>query len=628
MISRKIGAIIGAAVLLSCSTEEKKTETMSETSLEGHAHFAHDTHSFGQPEKVAVSSLHLDLDVNFDEKIISGTVTHQLDRASGNELILDVDDLDIQSVKDDQGRTLDFEVKKGDEYGDALHIKLLDDTKSVEVAYATGKGATALLWMNPEQTLGKTAPFMFTQGQAILTRSWIPIQDSPSIRITYTAQVKVPSGLMALMSAENPTEKNDEGVYSFKMDQPIPPYLMALAVGDLTFASLGERSGVYAEPAMIDKASYEFADVEEMTTAAEELYGPYRWGQYDIIVLPPSFPFGGMENPRLTFATPTIIAGDRSLTSLIAHELAHSWSGNLVTNATWDDFWLNEGFTVYFEKRIMEALYGREYAEMLNVLGSQDLENTMEELGRDSKDTHLKLELDGRNPDDGMTDVAYEKGYLFLRWLEEMVGRPTFDEFLKTYFNSHAFETMTTEEFIVYLDENLLNKMDERPDVEAWIYKPGLPEGHPVPVSDRFEKVDQARMAWESGDMNADKIESEEWTTHEWLHFVRGLSADVDVNQMKELDTAFELTQTGNSEIAAAWFQQSIDKGYKDAYPQLEAFLLEVGRRKFLKPLYEALATNPDDLAWAQGVYAKARSGYHAVSVETIDQILNYSEEG
>ncbi len=403
---------------------------------------------------------------------------------------------------------------------------------------------------------------------------------------------------------------------------------MALAVGDLTFASLGERSGVYAEPAMIDKASYEFADVEEMISAAEELYGPYRWGQYDIIVLPPSFPFGGMENPRLTFATPTIIAGDRSLTSLIAHELAHSWSGNLVTNATWDDFWLNEGFTVYFEKRIMEALYGKEYAEMLNVLGSQDLANTMEELGRDSKDTHLKLELDGRNPDDGMTDVAYEKGYLFLRWLEEMVGRPAFDEFLKTYFNSHAFETMTTEEFIVYLDENLLNKMDERPDVEAWIYEPGLPEGHPVPVSDKFDQVDQARVAWEAGDLKADEIVSDEWTTHEWLHFVRGLSDEVNLDQMKELDAAFELTQTGNSEIAAAWFQQSIDKGYKDAYPQLESFLLEVGRRKFLKPLYEALASKPDDLVWAQSVYAKARSGYHAVSVETIDEILNYSEKG
>ena len=251
--------------------------------------------------------------------------------------------------------------------------------------------ARALQWLSPEQTADKTKPFLFTQGQAILTRTWIPVQDSPGIRFTYNAKVKVPNDLMALMSAENPQARSSDGVYSFKMDKPIPAYLIALAVGDIAYQSIDERCGVYAEQSMINKAAWEFADMGRMVTAAEELYGPYRWGRYDVIVLPPSFPFGGMENPMLTFATPTIIAGDRSLTALIAHELAHSWSGNLVTNANWNDFWLNEGFTVYFEHRISEKLYGADYSAMTGVLGHQDLMSTVMEIesGKDPQDLSL-----------------------------------------------------------------------------------------------------------------------------------------------------------------------------------------------------------------------------------------------
>ena len=611
-----------AVVVMACETTDH-TSVENENAQPMETKYADDTHSFSNPNEIAVTHLNLDLTVSFEDRIISGTVVYDLERNADGDLILDADGLTITAARDAAtDEELQFSLKDGDDYGNELVVKLNAETEKVAIDYSTSPDAAALLWMDPEQTNDGKAPFLFTQGQAILTRSWIPIQDSPAVRITYDAKVSVPSGMMALMSAENPTELNEAGVYDFKMDKPIPPYLMALAVGDLAFESLGEHTGVYAEPGMLDEAAYEFADMEKMLLAAEELYGPYSWGRYDVLVLPPGFPFGGMENPMLTFATPTIIAGDRSLTSLIAHELAHSWSGNLVTNATWDDFWLNEGFTVYFEKRIMEALYGESYANMLNELGYQDLQHTLTDLGEGSEDTHLKLNLDGRNPDDGMTDIAYEKGYLFLRWLESLVGRERFDAFLKNYFEQNAFQTMTTESFIEYLNGNLLNELDEKPDLDKWIYSPGLPEDHPVPTSTRFDEVDEARIAWMENTLAVNELPTSEWTTHEWLHFLRGIPENIGKERLSELDNEFKLTDSKNSEIAAVWFERAIESDYQPAFPQLKAFLLKVGRRKFLQPLYTELAKTSEHKAWAKEVYAKARGNYHAVSVNTIDEIL------
>ncbi len=585
--------------------------------------YAIDSHSFGKPNDVAVTNLSLEISVDFENRTIAGDASYDLARNGGDTLILDSRNLSIEQVVDaPSGKKLDYKIEKGNAMGDALKIALSENTNKVKITYRTSPNAAAVLWMEPEQTLGKTMPFMFTQGQAILTRTWIPIQDSPAIRITYDAKVTVPKGMMALMSATNPTEKNGAAVYLFRMEQPIPPYLMALAAGDLAFEPLGKRSGVYAEPAMLEKAAYEFADVEKMIDAAESLYGPYRWDRYDLLVLPPSFPFGGMENPRLTFATPTIIAGDRSLTSLVAHELAHSWSGNLVTNATWDDFWLNEGFTVYFEKRIMEAVYGKDYADMLNQLGMQDLLHTIEKLGADNADTKLKLDLDGRDPDAGMTDIAYEKGYLFLRWLESIVGREKFDSFLKNYFSENAFQTMTTERFTTYLEKNLLAGIERRPDIEAWIYEPGLPANYPEATSLLFDTTDSLRGKWLEKEISTADIPTANWTSHEWLHFLRGLPNDLSKDRVSDLDEAFQLTETNNSEIAAVWFLVAIRADYRPAFPAMEKFLTTVGRRKFLEPIYEELVKTEDHKAFAKRVYEKARPNYHSVAVGTIDGIV------
>ncbi len=493
----------------------------------------------------------------------------------------------------------------------------------MSITYGAGSEAKALQWLSPEQTADRKFPFLFTQGEAILTRTWIPIQDSPGIRITYNARVAVPKELMAVMSATNPQERSSDGSYSFRMDQPIPPYLIALAVGDISFKPTGPRTGVYAERSMVDTAAWELADMEKMVEAAEALYGPYRWGRYDVIILPPSFPFGGMENPCLTFATPTIIAGDRSLTALIAHELAHSWSGNLVTNATWDDFWLNEGFTVYFEHRITEKLYGKDYNDMTSLLGYQDLLANMAEIdsGAHPHDTALRLHLEGRNPDDGMTDVPYEKGYAMLRVIESKVGRPKFDAFLRRYFDHFAFHSISTDTFKVYINKELLVPEKIAMNLDDWIDKPGLPANVVIPVSNKFNLVDAEIARWNQGTPAMD-LATAGWSTFEWMHFLRHLPTGQTEKQMDALDAAFHFTASGNSEILAAWLEQCVKNDHEKAYPKLAEFLTTVGRRKFLMPLYQELAATPKGKLLAEKIYAKARPNYHSVAVRTVDQML------
>ena len=584
-----------------------------------------DVHSFAQPEKAVTKHLQLNLEADFDQKILKGFAAFDIENNNSDKIIFDIRNLNIEKVTMGVDETpTTFKIGEEQKFlGKPLEVAITPTTKKVTIYYSTNPDAQAVDWLNPQQTAGKESPFLFTQGQAILTRTWIPCQDSPGIRITYNATIKVPKNLLAVMSASNPTEKNETGIYNFEMRQPIPPYLIALAIGDLEYGEIGARTAIYAEPSMLKASVYEFADMEKMLVEAENLYGKYLWDRYDVIVLPPSFPFGGMENPRLTFATPTIIAGDRSLTALIAHEMAHSWSGNLVTNATWNDFWLNEGFTVYFERRIMEALYGKEYANMLAVLGYQDLEGTVDDLGADSKDTHLFLDLDGRDPDDGMTDIAYEKGAYFLMTLEEKVGREKMDDFVKTYFDKHKFQTLTTSEFVEYLNENLIEKYQVDLDINEWIYGAGIPDNVVKITTSQFAEVDKTLEQIKTG-AAPKSLATDKWTTHEWLHFIRQLPTEKENGLMLKLDKAYGFSTSGNSEILAAWFEIAIKNGYyNNILPNIEKFLVSVGRRKFLTPLYRAFKEN-EALETAQNIYQKARPNYHSVSTQTMDKLLDY----
>ncbi|HEX4954086.1 MAG TPA: M1 family metallopeptidase [Thermoanaerobaculia bacterium] len=585
-----------------------------------------DPHSWARPREVSVQHLSLDLAVDFEQKRLTGRASLTLDRSGkGEKLVLDSRGLEIQGISLDEDTAATWAIGPERPFlGQAVVVDLLPTTRVVHVDYRTRPDAGALQWLAPAQTSGGQHPFLFTQSQAILARTWIPLQDTPSVRMTYEATIRVPPALMAVMSAENPIKKSEDGVYRFRMPQAIPSYLMALAVGDLAFRSMGMRTGVYAEPAVVDKAAWEFAETEKMIIAAERLYGVYRWGRYDLLVLPPSFPFGGMENPRLTFATPTILAGDRSLVSLVAHELAHSWSGNLVTNATWNDFWLNEGFTVYFEQRIMEEVYGRPYAEMLASLGLTELENAIAEYPPGSPDTHLLLDLAGRDPDDGVTAIAYQKGYFFLRTLEAAVGRAQWDPFLQQYFDTFGFRSVTTKNFLFYLKREL-PLAAQKVNLDEWAYGPGLPASADRPKSDAFAKV-EAEVARFAKGTKAKNLVASEWTTHEKLHFLAKLPKGLKPAQLADLDQTFGLSTSGNSEILCAWLEVTIAHAYQPANEALERFLTQVGRRKFLRPLYNALAKTPEGKAMANRIYAKARPGYHSVAVNTVDGILGWQD--
>ncbi|HZW30382.1 MAG TPA: M1 family metallopeptidase, partial [Isosphaeraceae bacterium] len=446
----------------------------------------------------------------------------------------------------------------------------------------------------------------------------------PGVRITYAATVRVPPGLTAVMAADAQVQPEEarQGVFRFAMPQPIPSYLIAMAAGDLVFHALGPRTGVWAEPSVLAAAAHEFHDVEAMVGSIEKRFGPYRWGRSDILVLPPSFPFGGMENPKLTFATPTILAGDRSLVSLIAHELAHSWSGNLVTNATWRDFWLNEGFTTYLERRIIEDLYGSDRAAMESVLGLAELRQELRE--KPAPDQVLHIDLTGRDPDDGMTRIPYEKGALLLRTLEKAFGRSRFDDFLRSYFDRFAFQSITTADFVAYLKDHLLLDRDEAQaiDLAAWLEGPGLPAGFAEPKSTRLDAVDQAARSWLDGSRATDQLGSGDWTTHEWIRFLQALPEELPGDRLAELDRAFGLTGRGNAEIAHQWLLIAIRNGYAPADDRLKSYLTTIGRRKLVLPLFRAMLATPAGRQRAEAIYATARPGYHPITAESIDRLL------
>lgn len=622
--------ILAAALLAACAAN--KTPTAGDQPKAKSAIVAgQDYHSYANPEAARVEHLDLDIAVDFGTRRISGSADLRVALApSAQELRLDTRDLEIESVEllnGDELRPLSHSLAAADKnLGSALSIKLpsgLQSPVTVRVNYQTSPTAAGLQWLAAEQTAGKKHPFLFTQSQAIQARSWIPLQDTPAVRMTYTARVKTPRELLAVMSAANEPRTPLDGDYSFSMPQAIPSYLIALGVGDLKFKAMGERTGVFAEPAVQAAAANEFADTEEMLAISEQLFGPYRWDRYDLLILPPSFPFGGMENPRLSFITPTVIAGDRSLVALIAHELAHSWSGNLVTNATWRDLWLNEGFTSFLTSRIMEAAYGQRRAKMEYYLDFQSLQEDLARLPE--SDQILAVDLRGRDPDDVFSEVPYVKGQLFLTWLEQRFGRERFDAFLRSYFDTFAFQSITTDAFLDFLDAQLLAPYDvvSREEVNAWVFEPGLPDSSPKPYSDAFVKIDRLEADWLAGKLALNDLGSDAWSVHEWLYFLNNLPNDLGAARMVELDKAFALTQSRNNEIAHSWLLLAVRHDYQPAWLRLEEYLVAIGRRKLIRPLYEELMKSETGAAFAKRVYVQARPGYHPLAVSTIDAIVN-----
>jgi aminopeptidase N len=592
---------------------------------------AKDIHSYARPQEARVTHVALDLAVDFTGKRVGGTAVLDVERRpDAREIVLDSKGLQIKSIKDASGQPLQFKAGAADEnLGAPLTVALKPDTKRLVIDYVSAPDAGALQWLTPEQTAGKKHPFLLSQGQAIENRSWIPTQDSPGIRQSWEAKIRVPKPLTAVMSAPRAAEPVDNGdtrTFSFRMNNPVAPYLIAIGVGDLAFKSLGARSGVWAEPPVVEAAASELVDTEKMIDAAEKLFGPYLWGRYDMLVLPPSFPFGGMENPTLTFLTPTFIAGDRSLVSLIAHELAHSWSGNLATNATWSDFWLNEGMTTYATYRIIESLYGPKVAQQQYALGVDSLNKEIAGLGGASgPDTRLRVDLSKRHPDEGLTEIAYEKGAASMRTIETAVGRERFDEWLKGWFNRHKFQPVTSAVFLADLREHLIKgdrALEQKLMLEQWVNQPGIPANMVKPDPQAFAEVDRAIDEFGSDEHRIRADLWQRWTTDERLRFINKLPRKLDRRFLDDLENQLQLSRTTNNEVLYAWLSLAVANRYDPAVPALERFLTIQGRRKFVRPLIEDLAK---DAQWgrpiAQRIYRKARPMYHPITTRDLDKL-------
>jgi aminopeptidase N len=591
-----------------------------------------DYHSYANTADFRTQHVKLDLSVDFTRRVLDGVVELQLQRLApaAAELVLDTRDLEIAQAETAAGQgswtATTFKVDGRDAIlGSALRVAMPAAADRVRIRYATKPAASGLQWVPPEQTAGRTKPFLYTQSQAIHARSWIPLQDTPLVRSTYEARVRTPRDLLAVMSAHNRPETRRDGDYTFKMPQPVPSYLIALAVGDLKFRPIGERTGIYAEPSVVKAAAREFEDTEKMVEVGERLFGPYRWGRYDLLVLPPSFPYGGMENPRLTFLTPTAVVGDKTGVALIAHELAHSWSGNLVTNATWRDFWLNEGTTTYLTYRIMDEVYGEHRGNMERVLGQQDLVEAFEQAKHEG-DKALAFDQRGRDPDEVFSSIPYQRGQLLLSYLEAKFGRERFDRFLRGWFDEHAFVSRTSEDFLAYTEARLLAPnpgIVDRAKLEEWIYRAAMPKDAVYAQSDAFARVDEQRSAWLAGTLPTAALRTQRWTSHEWQHFLDNMPGPLTPQQAADLDRRFKLTQVKDKYVAVSWFRVAIKAGHEPAFAALEQFLLNVGRMRFINPLYRELVKTESGRAFAQRVYAGARPRYHPIGQASVERILS-----
>lgn len=608
-----------------------------------------DPHSYANFGEIQTKHLSLEMEINFKNKTIYGVARHEVINRNARKAIFDINGPLIQKVTTGpKGKEVevDFVIGKMDKdsiLGQPLVVTVTPQTTLINIYYQTTTRSAALEWVNSNAN-----PFLYSQGQAILTRTWIPVQDAPANRITYDAQLHVPKGLLALMSASNPTKINPEGTYKFTMDQPIPSYLIALTVGNLVYHPYNSRCGVYAQPEILESAKQEFSELPVMMQTAEQLFGPYAWGKYDIIVQHPSFPFGGMENPRLSFINPTVIAGDKSLVSVVAHELAHSWSGNLVTNETWNDFWLNEGFTVYFEHRIMEAMHGQEYSRMLSEIEFNELQQELKSISTSKypKDAALCLDLKNRNPDDGMTSVAYVKGAYFLKTLERAVGRKKMDNFLTLYFKEFRFKTINSSKFISFLNAQLLTPNQIKFDAKPWIYQEGLPKNCVNEVSTRLSNIRKLAEQTNGGkDIFAperkfkwvirggkkkirrkkyftERLNPKEISSQEWVMFLRNLSSTLSDQQLAQLDHSAQFSRA-NSEIEFEWLMLNLRCENWKIATELERFLGRFGRRKYILPLFEAMIKTPNGKTWALRVFEKTKENYHAVTRNSVMARLN-----
>ncbi|XP_063540156.1 leukotriene A-4 hydrolase isoform X1 [Cydia strobilella] len=561
-----------------------------------------DPSSYSRPEIAVVKHTSFSLNVDFEKKVLSGSALITVDVLQDTgEVILDTSNLTIHSIELEDGTPLKYTL--GDDlhnYGSKLTIKLpkteiAGETLKIKIDYASSQTASALQWLEPSQTSGKKHPYLFSQCQPIHARSIIPCQDTPAVKFTYDAEVTAPEEFTVLMSALRGESRSAKA--TFRQPVPIPAYLLAIAVGVLDSRELGPRSRVWSEKEEIEKSAWEFAETEKYLQAAERLCGPYVWTQYDLLVLPPSFPYGGMENPCLTFVTPTLLAGDRSLADVLVHEIMHSWTGNLVTNRNFEHFWLNEGFTVFLERKVGASLIddsaeAKKSRDFHSLLGLQELTEAVSDLGQTNPLTRLVVDLKGVHPDDGFSTVPYEKGSLFLRYLEDLVGGPeVFDDFLRSYLNHFARKSLDTDQFKAYLlkyfsDNEKLNAVDWK----AWLNTSGMPPV--IPDYDTSMTKAITTLLGQINDNHEFKYgDVKVFTPHQIIHLLQELieRPPLSVDSLRSMGQAYKLDTSKNAEIKYRWLRLCIRSKDLDKVPEALDFVNKQGRMKYVRPIYRDL---------------------------------------
>jgi len=602
-----------------------------------------DPSSFSRPEDHLLVSIHLELGVDFSRHVLSGTAALEFDKknSAAKTLLLDTRDLAIKKINcKTSGAVLEFSIDKPvSSLGSKLEIQLpgqVADRFGVCIQYETSPNCTALQWLKPEQTAGGKHPYLFSQCQAIHARSLLPCQDTPSVKTPYTAKITCDNALTALMSAvpegsEPHPENKDVRVHSFKQAVPIPSYLIAVVAGALESRQIGPRSKVWSEKEMVDAAAYEFAETEEMIATAEKLLGPYVWGVYDLLVLPPSFPYGGMENPCLTFVTPTLLAGDRSLADVVAHEISHSWTGNLVTNSTWEHFWLNEGHTVFVERKIVGRMRGERSRHLEALGGWKDLQYQVEVFGAEHPYTKLVVDLKGVDPDDAFSSVPYEKGSNLLMYLEQKLGGlEVFEPWLRAYIEKFKYKSLTTDEWKAFLYDFFKDKkaiLDEV-DWDTWLYSPGMPVIKPkydssladasVSLCERWSKADDSDLK----QFTADDLKS--FNAYQIKEFLAGLLEQpaLSANKISQMEELYKLNAMKNSEIRFRWLRLCLKAKIKSAVPLALQFVTEQGRMKFVRPIYRDLYNWEDSRGEATENYQKNKSQMHNLTMTMVGKDL------
>ena len=576
-----------------------------------------DPHSYVDISQGEIEHIKFNIKVDFDKRVLNLKAIYRMNKPVNGSLFLDTRDIELHKIYTDDGEITWEKDIQDPILGERLHLMNLEGVSEFSIELTTSSEASALQWLTPAQTTGGEHPFLYSQCEALHARSIFPCQDSPSIRFTYEAEVIVPDPLIAVMAA---ARVEAGSTYKFEMRQAIPSYLFALAAGNLSFKKIGPRTGLYAEPEMIEAAAWEFAENEQKLTEAEKLFGPYLWDRYDVLILPRSFPYGAMENPRLTFCSGVFITGDRTWTFVISHELAHSWTGNLITNATWEDFWLNEGWTTYAEIRISEILEGKEYGQLIDTAGYLGLVEEMKRFGMDSDITCLKYSQKGLNPDEIFSGIPYKKGSYFIKLLEKFVGRERFDAFIQKYISMHKFQSLTTETFIGFLKRELPDAV-EKTDLDEWLYKPGLPKDAPHFQSKLYDDLVIAIDNLKKGSLpTPDQIA--DWIPAQLFYFFQMLPENLSIEDCRSLEKIFELKDDRDFGLSYQYYVRAIQSGYQDVLPEVEEIISGYGRSYVIGGIFRAMVKTEWSRPLARPLFEQYREKHHPITVSRIENIL------